>query len=392
MQHYRQWSAAFASYFTILGLWTAFGPSALMASNPGAAPMALAANTLAYFVATPFVRAVWNRFGFAKTIVFMGGGVCASLCAAAIAPQWMALCVPMAFFFGSGSYTLCETKMLEDLAHAGQGHAFGRARKWGSFGFLAAASLGGAVFSLGSVGRSFTGLLALCALTYFACCIALALASRQTVGAAAASAAGPEENAARKEGPMLATSHLAAQSTPQRKFLGSGAVTGLRLAEAISTTWFGAYWLHTGHSPLETGLLCALPVAAEFWAMWKGGSFLARYSPAAVMLICSGASALRWLATPFCSQLWCAVPLQSVHAFTFGFFYPASLLWLKHEFADSFFQARYATESVARALTAAVSYMAAGWVIASYGYGAVFAVSCTLAVLCSLWWVRVLRT
>ena len=392
MQHYRQWSAAFASYFTILGLWTAFGPGALMASNPGAAPLALAAITLAYFVATPFVRAVWNRFGFSKTIVFMGGGVCGSLCVAAIAPQWMAWCVPMAFFFGSGSYTLCETKMLEDLAHAGQGHAFGRARKWGSFGFLAAASLGGAVFSLGSVGRFLTGLLALCALTYFACCVALALASRKAVGTAAAHATGDVESATRKVSPVLATSRPAAQSTPQRKFLGSGAVTGLRLAEAISTTWFGAYWLHTGHSPLETGLLCALPVAAEFWAMWKGGNFLARYSPAAVMLICSGASALRWLATPFCSQLWCAVPLQSVHAFTFGFFYPASLLWLKHEFADSFFQARYATESVARALTAAVSYMAAGWVIAAYGYGAVFAVSCTLAVLCSLWWVRVLRT
>jgi hypothetical protein len=394
MQHYRKWSAAFASYFTILGLWTAFGPSALMASNPRAAPLAMAAITLAYFVATPFVRQVWNRFGFAKTIVLMGGGVCASLCTAAVAPQWMGWCVPLAFFFGSGSYTLCETKMLEDLDHAGQGHAFGRARKWGSFGFLAAASLGGAVFSLGSVGRSFTALLALCALTYFACCVALALASRSATGAAEVKATAPEEEAeaVRPAQPVLAENHPAPQSTPQRKFVGSGAVTGLRLAEAISTTWFGAYWLHTGHSPLQTGLLCALPVAAEFWAMWKGANFLSRYSPATVMLICSGASALRWLATPFCTQLWCAVPLQSVHAFTFGFFYPASLLWLKHEFADSFFQARYATESVARALTAAVSYLAAGWVIATYGYGAVYAVSCALAVLCSLWWLRVLRS
>ena len=138
MQHYRQWSAAFASYFTILGLWTAFGPSALMASNPGAAPAALAAITLAYFVATPFVRTLWIRFGFPKTMVFMGGGVAASMCLAALLPQWLAWCVPVAFFFGSGSYTLCETKMLEDLARAGEGHAFGRARTWGSFGLLVA--------------------------------------------------------------------------------------------------------------------------------------------------------------------------------------------------------------------------------------------------------------
>jgi hypothetical protein len=83
--------------------------------------------------------------------------------------------------------------------------------------------------------------------------------------------------------------------------------------------------------------------------------------------------------------------VQSVHAFTFGFFYPASLLWLKHEFADRFFQTRYGTESVARGLTAAVTYLAAGWAIAAYGYGAVYALSCGLAVLCSLWWIRVLR-
>ena len=392
MQHYRHWSAAFASYFTIMGLWTAFGPSALMDSNPGAAPAALAAITLAYFVATPFVRAVWMRWGFSKTIVIMGGGVCASLCTVALVPQWLAWCVPMAFFFGSGSYTLCETKMLEDLARTGQGHAFGRARKWGSFGFLAAASLGGAVFSLGSVGHSFTWLLALCALAYFACCVALALACRSPAGARAETTVKQGEAAVHPVALALAEAGPAPQSTPRRKWLGSGAVTGMRLAEAISTTWFGAYWLHTGHSAFETGLLCALPVAAEFLAMWKGGSWLARYSPAAVMLICSALSALRWLATPFCTQLWCALPLQSVHAFTFGFFYPASLIWLKHEFDDRFFQARYATESVARALTAAVSYLAAGWVIASYGYGAVFGVSCALAVLCGLWWARVLRS
>ena len=392
MTHYRHWSAAFASYFTILGLWTAFGPGALMASNPRAAPAALAAITLAYFVATPFVRRVWNRFGFSRAIVFMGGGVAASLCLAAVVPQWLAWCVPLAFFFGSGSYTLCETKMLEDLARAGQSHAFGRARKWGSFGFLAAASLGGAVFSLGSVGRSFTGLLALCALAYFACCIALALAGRSASGARPASAAG-QAAAATHPVPVAVAQHepAVASATPRHRVMGAAAVAGMRLAETISTTWFGAYWLHTGHSALETGLLCALPVAAEFLAMWKGGWFLQRYSATAVMLICAALSVLRWLATPLCTQLWCAVPLQGIHAFSFGFFYPASLIWLKAAFGDGFFRARYATESAARGLTAAVTYLAAGWVIAAYGYGAVYAVSSMLALLCGLWWVRVLR-
>lgn len=388
MTHYRQWSAAFASYFTIMGLWTAFGPSALMASSPGAAPVALAAITLAYFVATPFVRMVWHALGFGKAIVLMGAGVGLSLCTAALAPQWLAWCVPLAFFFGSGSYTLCETKMLEDLARAGQGHAFGRARKWGSFGFLAAASLGGAVFSLGGVGHAFTIALGLCALTYLACCVALARAVADLPDADP-----PQQHAQPPAATMAGGQELPSSVHPvaQHKWTGSGAISAMRLAEAISTTWFGAYWLSTGHSPLQTGLLCALPVAAEFVAMWRGANLLANYSAQAVMLLCCALSAMRWLATPFCSALWCAIPLQSLHAFTFGFFYPASLIWLKHAYPDSFFRARYLTESLARALTATVSFVAAGWVIARFGYPAIFGTSFVLAVLTALWWLHDLR-
>lgn len=398
MQHYRQWSAAFASYFTFMGLWTAFGPVTLLAASPQAAPSALAAITLAYFVATPFVRRLWSLLGFPKTIVFMGAGVCLSLGTAALAPQWLAVCVPLAFFFGSGSYTLCETKMLEDLAAAGQSHAFGRARKWGSFGFLAAAALGGAAFSMGGVGHAFTVALGLCGLVYLACCVALAMAHGND--AHASHGALPLASDALDSQPMalpaldpagLAPVMARTALIPRQRMAGSVAVSGMRLAEAISTTWFGAWWLSTGHSPLQTGLLCALPVAAEFMAMWKGGNFLARYSAQRVMLICCAASALRWLATPFCSALWCAVPLQSVHAFTFGFFYPASLIWLKHAYGEGFFHARYGTEAAARALTAAASFAAASWVIAHLGYGAIFGTSCALATLTGLWWWRVLR-
>jgi hypothetical protein len=389
MTHYRQWSAAFASYFTFMGLWMAFGPASLMASNPQAAPLALAATTLAYFVATPFVRVLWRALGFAKTVVLMGAGVAASLCMAALAPQWLALCVPLAFFFGSGSYTLCETQMLEDLARTGQSHAFGRARKWGSFGFLAAAAVGGAVFSMGDVGRIFTLALALCGLAYLACCIALALAHSGSERPHSAAVWPADTPPSPSPSPYASASASAASSGGLRARLGgSAAVTAMRLAEAISSTWFGAWWLATGHSPLQTGLLCALPVAAEFLAMWRGGIFLARYSAQGVMLVCCAASVARWLATPFCSELWCAVPLQSVHALTFGLFYPASLIWLKQAYGEGFFQARYATEAAARALTATVSFAAASWVIARLGYGALFACSSTLAALSGLWWWR----
>jgi PPP family 3-phenylpropionic acid transporter len=305
-----------------------------------------------------------------------------------MAPAWMAWCVPLALFFGSGAYTVCETRLLEDLAHAGQGPAFGRARKWGSFGFLAAAALGGALFTATSLGHSFAMTMVLCAAVFLWCCLALAAA-----GDAAGKSGSLPVAAATSPAPLAPVDGAlqAAASTPGHKRSGSAAIAAMRLAEAIASAWFGAYWLATGHSPLETGLLCALPVAAEFLAMWRGQAFVARFSPASLMLVCSAASAARWLATPYCSQLWCAIPLQSMHALSFGFFYPASLLWLKHAWGDQFFQRRYATESSARALAALVSYMAAQWAIAALGFQSLFLLSCVLALLSTLWWAGVRR-
>lgn len=390
MKHYVQWSALFASYFAIMGLWMAFGPATLMAVNPQAAPLALALMTLAYFVASPLALRVWRGLGFAGAVRAMGGCVVLFLCLAALQPQWLVWCAPLAFVCGSGTYIVCETRLLEDLARTGQGHAFGRARKWGSLGFLLAASAAGAAFSVGGVARNFALALALCALVYGGCCLALARA----VGRAAAAHTTPVASGT-AHAPAHAAAALPAEpmrmDTRSNKALGCAAVASMRVAEALSSAWFGAYWLHTGHSPWETGLLCALPVAAEFVAMWKGGPWVARFSAAALMLVCCLVSAVRWAATPLCSELWCAVPLQGLHAFTFGIFYPASLLWLRQRLGDDFFQTRYATESAARALTAAITFAAASWAIAAYGYAAIFGVSAVLALLSGMWWWAVAR-
>jgi PPP family 3-phenylpropionic acid transporter len=388
MKHYFQWSAAFVAYFAILGLWTSFGPSTMMAINPQAAPIALACITLAYFVATPLTHRIWHWLGFSRALRAMSGGVLVLLLAAAWQPAWLVWCVPLAFICGSGSYTLCETRLLEDLAQRGQGHAFGRARKWGSLGFLLAATAGGAVFSVGGVAASFTGALAVGAVVYWLFCLRL---SRSL----AAVPEGPHTvPAPDSELPDDTPAQVSMSVTSLRgaRWGGCAAIACMRVAEAASTTWFGAYWLHTGHSPLETGVLCAVPVGAEFLAMWKGGPWLRRHSAATVMLICCAASAVRWMGTPFCDALWCAVPLQSIHAFTFGFFYPASLVWLKLSFGDDFFHTRYLTESVARAATAAVTFAAAGWAIASLGYIAIYATCLLLTLVSGLWWLRAVKT
>ena len=331
MQNYRQWSALYASYFTIMGLWTAFGPGTLLATSPTAAPLALAAITLAYFVATPFAHWLFRQLGFGRAVAVMGSCVFASLALAALAPSGLVFCVPLAFFFGSGTYTLCETQMIEDLARQRLGHEFGRARKWGSAGFLSAALLGGAVFSAGGVGRNFALALALCAGVFCVCCFALKRAShvpmRDWPDFADTVAPPDGANPSAQDQPLSGKSVNAAASVGRFDAItGCGAVAAMRLAEAVSTTWSGAYWLHSGHGAFNWCVVCGACGDGVFGDVERSELFGA-LSPPAIMLLCCAASALRWLGTPYCTALWCAVPLQGMHAFTFGFFYPASLLW-----------------------------------------------------------------
>ena len=382
MKHYYQWSAAFASYFTIWGLWIAFGPDALMAISPQVASISLAAISLVFFAAMPISGWLQARLGFALALQLLGGGVLLSLALAAIAPDLLAWSMPFAFFFGMGASTLCEMQLIELLTRSRQGHEFSRARKWGSFGYVVSAALGGAAFSLISGAQALSMAMALCSAAFFVCCLWLARACRST---ATAGALPP----AQADGMQSGGSVAPVKEGGLHRYFGAGAISTLRLAETATTTWFGAYWLATGHSAFETGLLCALPVVAEFVAMWKGVAFMARFSAVSVLLVCSAVSVARWLATPFCTGLWCAIPLQSLHALSFGVFFPTSLLWLRSEFGQSFFRTRYMVEASARALAALISYVAAAWAIRRLGYVSVFGLSAALALLATLWWVYV---
>ena len=381
MKHYFQWSAVFASYFAILGLWVAFGPDALMTLDPVAAPRSLAAISLVFFVAMPFSGWLQKRLGFAHALVILGGGVLSCLLFSVWMPRLLLWTTPSMFFFGSGTVTLCEMQLIEVLAGSGQGAQFGRARKWGSLGYVFSSALGGAAFALISGARSLSVAMALCAAAFFGLCLILARACLKQ-----------SEPKAMRHGHAQTTADTAVDMTGTvaspavHRYLGATAISLLRLAETATTTLFGAFWLATGHSTFETGLLCALPVVAEFVAMWRGSALMARWSPVVLLFICSAVSVVRWLATPYCSALWCAVPLQAGHAFTFGVFFPTSLLWLRREFGGTFFRTRYFVEAMARALAALILYVATDWAIGRYGYLSVFGTGALLALLAMGWW------
>lgn len=384
-----RWSIAYAAYFSFLGLWFSFGPAELMRLDPRWAPASLASLSLAYFIATPLSSWAWRVFGFSAALGAFGALMGLFLTLPALHPNALVWSAPIAFLFSSGAYTLCETKMIEELAKHGRGHEFGHSRKWGSAGFLVAAALGGSFISWSGHERAVAFGIAACALAFTAACMALALAGKDQLVARPTEPAIPTDEPVPEEAEPQAetpSERAASRELPSTAFFGCATIASMRLAEAIATTWFGAFWLATGHSAAETGLLCALPVAAEFLAMWKGSRFLRPALIPALIAACAGASCLRWIITPLCETAWCAAPLQAVHALSFGLFYPASLLWLKHQYGERFFSTRYLLEGSSRALGAVSAYAAAAFAIAAFGYASMFWLAAALAGLCCIWW------
>jgi PPP family 3-phenylpropionic acid transporter len=160
-----------------------------------------------------------------------------------------------------------------------------------------------------------------------------------------------------------------------------------RVAENQTTAWFGAYWIAQGRGTTEAGFLNAWSVFSEFVAMGLTTGWLARVDLRAAMMWSCLISAIRWGLTPFCGELWCAIPLQSVHALSFGVFYPASLLWIRTQWPTTFFNTRYLMEGSVRVASSGYYYLAAGTLIPLMGYVPVFEGCAVMAALGALvWW------
>jgi len=392
------WSLFYGSFFAIYGLWVTFGPARLMQSSPHWAATSLALSSLVYFVALPSAQWTWKRFGFSVAL-----GVWALMAVLAYSlplldSSLLPLVLPLGSMAAAGSYGLAETYMIEALTAQGRAHEFGASRKWGSLGFLLAAGFGGMLLDrMGGI-ASLEILLALVAMGFGACTLNLMRYEREHgVGV---SKKAPLVLNAPDAGEMepVTLSALSGQSqdvliqsrsdhesrqekdrslspiTIPKWALGLALVgiTFQRVAENQSTAWFGAMWMAGGHSATQAGLLSAWAVLAEFFAMGASTRWLERAPLQRVMFWCCLISAARWAFTPNCSSLWCAAALQSVHALSFGVFYPASLIWIRSHWPLHFFKARFVMEGGQRALSSAYYFLAAGAMIPLMGYVPVF--------------------
>ncbi len=393
------WSLFYGSFFAIYGLWVTFGPARLMQSSPDWAAASLALSSLVYFVALPLAQWTWKYFGFTTALGIWAFTAVLAYSLPVLDSSLLPFVLPIGSMAAAGSYGLAETYMIEELTAQGRAHEFGASRKWGSLGFLLAAGFGGMLLDrMGGI-TALETLLAVVAVGFGLCSLILMRYERThgvghrvpvQLNAPDAGEIEPVSVSA-----MLANvkqeiepvSSIARTQTGNSlievsfpKWALAVALLGItfqRVAENQSTAWFGAMWMAGGHSATQAGLLSAWAVLAEFFAMGASTRWLERAPLQRAMFWCCLISAARWALTPSCSSMLCAATLQSVHALSFGVFYPASLIWIKSRWPQDFFKARFMMEGGQRAVSSAYSFLAAGTMIPLMGYVPVF-VGCGL--------------
>ncbi|WP_458096089.1 MFS transporter [Roseomonas sp. WA12] len=160
------------------------------------------------------------------------------------------------------------------------------------------------------------------------------------------------------------------------------AITGLVQGSHAALYGFSSiHWSRAGHSAEVIGLLWAEGVLAEVLLFFWARPLLGRLSPRALMLMAAGAGLLRWLALATTTELWALVPLQALHALSFGAQYMGAMRWLS---ANPPPGEALAAQSLHAAIgmtgAQALSMLTAGWLYARYGGGAFLA----MAVLCAM--------
>ncbi len=259
------------------------------------------------------------------------------------------------------------------LAQSAQGRAdYGRVRLWGSISFIAASMAGGFVLSRAGAGMILPMILAGCAITVGA---ALLLPKEAPHG--------PGET------PLRAGWREALHLCRDRRFLYfMAAGSFIQAAHAVYYTFGTLNWQRLGLGSTLIGALWALGVISEIILFAFSGRVTSRFGPATLLALGGAAGILRWTLTAFNPNVWLLVPLQCLHAFTFGAAHLAAMQFIT----------RAAPAHLAVTAQGVYAAVSTGIVIGGVTYASGFAYSafgslaflgmaalCALGVVCALW-------
>jgi len=268
-----------------------------------------------------------------------------------IALAWAGLCFALALTVSDAFWpillfavllTICNSTiipLIETIAMQGartRGLDYGRMRLWGSLSFIAASFIGGAVLT--AAGRGIGIWL-------------IALGGVLTIAAAhwlpKSDGAVPEEAAAQHTPLWHAAEPRELLANPEfRTFLIAAGLT--QAAHATLFTFGTLIWEKNGISSVSCGALWAIGVLAEVLLFSVSTRVCEAFGAARLLAMGAGISVVRWFALAFEPSLALLVPLQLLHAITYGATHLGAMHYIRekvpHRKAGSA-QALYATVS-----------------------------------------------
>lgn len=328
---------------------------------------------------TPGIGILADRLGdYRRVIITLACGVLALILGLGLVHgDWPILALGVAFLLANGTMLpLVETVAVRGVRS--DGLDYGRLRLWGSITFIIANVMGGIAIEARG-GGVVLWMVGVAALTTIAAALALP------------APAGPGlERGIRERFDWRASSP--ARLLRSRMFILFLVAIGCTHGSHATFYTFGAlHWQAQGLPAAWVGALWAIAVTAEVVLFAFSASLMQRFSPAQMIVAGAGASIVRWGAMAFDPPLALLVPLQVMHAVTYGAAHLGAILFISravpHAGTGSA-QAFYST--VAAGLALGIVGLISGALYQSLG-GLVFLVPACVAMIGCMAGVMLLR-
>lgn len=295
----------------------------------------------------------------AMMIALAWAGVAAVLALTQAATFWpLLVLVTLLVICNSSLMPLAETVAVRGVRDAGLD--YGRVRLWGSLTFIAASFCGGLILDRLGAGAGIWLVSIGCALTV----AAAHLLPRLPPAEGAQPAVRVPLWHAREPRQLLA-------SKPFLAFLV--AAGGAQAAHATMLSYGTLIWQQQGLSTGIGGALWAVAVLAEVALFAFSGTLLARIGAANMLIAAAAVSVLRWVLMAFDPPLAALVPLQVLHALTYGGSHIGAIYFIAQAVPPSIqgsAQALYAT--IASGIAMGAATLLSGALLAGQGSSAAY--------------------
>ena len=310
-------SIFFGAVFLAYGVILPYFPVWL--DSRGLTPVEIAAITSAPLFArvafTPAVGYLADRIGNYRRVIIV---LCWSAIALAIALSmlfgfWPLLIIGVAFLLSVGTtLPLIETVAVSAVRTAGLD--YGRMRLWGSVTFIVANFLGGVVIE--ALGGSF-------GIWMIASTVALTVVAAHLLQGPA-----PGEVSPTPPGLNWRSSYPVRLLRERLFVIFLVAIGCIHGAHATFYTFGALHWQAQGLSAAWIGALWAISVTAEVVLFAFSAPIVRRFSPAQLIVAGAAAAIVRWTMMVFDPPLALLVPLQMLHAFTYGAAHLGAILFI----------------------------------------------------------------